>query len=140
MDGETFIGGFAGGFLAKGFHIGYGIYFTNRRLFGIDLGKNGGGAIGGTMAGFIQGELMPKLSPEENSRVIGMLDSIKEFEMMKEQIRRIELHKVGMFGTGHLVIQPIEGETKNITLRHRTAYDRLMPLTQAFGPELVSQS
>jgi hypothetical protein len=140
MDGETFIGGFAGGFLAKGFHIGYGIYFTTRRLFGIDLGKSGGGALGGTMAGFIQGELMPKLSPEENSRVIGMLDGIKEFELMKEQIRRIELHKVGLLGTGHFVIQPVEGETKKITLRHRTAYDRLVSLTQAFGPELVSQS
>jgi len=50
---ETFLGGFAGGFLARGLtHIGYGIYFTTSRLIGIDLGANGGGALGGTLAGF----------------------------------------------------------------------------------------
>ena len=55
-----FLGGFAGGFLARGLtHIGYGIYFTTSRLIGVDLGANGGGALAGTLAGFIHGELMP---------------------------------------------------------------------------------
>ncbi len=35
-----FLGGFAGGFLARGLtHIGYGIYFTTSRLIGIDLAR-----------------------------------------------------------------------------------------------------
>ena len=138
---ESFLGGFASGFLARGLtHIGYGIYFTTGRLIGIDLGANGGGALGGTLAGFIHGELMPQLSPEESAMTIMDLERMKEFEMEKNQISRIELKKPGLFGTGHIVITPKEGKTEKIILRHRTAYDRLMTLTQAFSPELVKSS
>ena len=138
---EVFLGGFAGGFLARGLtHIGYGIYFTTSRLIGIDLGKNGGGALGGTLAGFIHGELMPKLTPEESDKTITDLDRIKDFEMEKNQISRIELKKPGMLGSGHIVITPMEGKPEKIILRHRIAYDRLVTLTQAFSPEMVSSS
>jgi hypothetical protein len=136
-----FLGGFASGFLARGLtHIGYEIYFTTVRLIGIDVGANGGGTLGGTMAGFIQGELMPQLSPEESVKTITDLERMKEFEMEKSQISRIQLKKPGLLGTGHIVITPREGKPEKITLRHRIAYDRLMTLTQAFGPELVSSS
>ena len=139
--GEMFLGGFASGFLARGLtHIGYGIYFTTSRVIGIDVGANGGGALGGTMAGFIHGELMPQLSPEESAKTITDLERMKEFEMERSQISRIELRKPGLLGTGHIVITPKAGRPEKITLRHRIAYDRLKTLTQAFSPELVSSS
>jgi hypothetical protein len=140
-DNETFLGGFASGFLARGItHIGYGIYFTTSRLIGIDLGANGGGALGGAMAGFIHGELMPKLSSEESAKTITELERMKEFEMEKAQISRIELKKPGLLGTGHIVITPREGRPEKISLRHKIVYDRLMTLTRAFSPEIVSSS
>src|SRR4029077_13285070 len=140
-DGEVFLGGCARGFLARGLtHIGYGIYFTTIRRIGIDLGANGGGALGGTMAGFIHGELMPKVSPEESAKTITDLEQMKEFEMEKDQITRIELKKPGLLGTGHIIITPMEGKPEKITLRHRIAYNRLMTLTKAFSPELASSS
>lgn len=137
MDGESFIGGFASGFLGRGFHIGYGLYFTTRRLIGIDVGKNGGGALGGTMAGFVEGQLMPKLSPEESEKVIAQLEQMKDFDFAKEQIRSIEVRKPSLLGSGQLVITPAQGSPVKITLRHRMAYDRMISLTQAFGPELI---
>jgi len=140
-DNELFLGGFASGFLARGLtHIGYGIYFTTSRLIGIDLGANGCGALGGTMAGFIHGELMPQLSPEESTKTVLDLERMKEFEMEKNQISRIELKKPGLLGTGHIVVTPKEGKPEKIILRHRIAYDRLMTLAQAFSPELVKSS
>ena len=139
-DGEMFLGGFASGFLAKGFHIGYGLYFTTSRVIGIDLGSGGGGALGGAMAGFIEGQLMPTVSQEESDRVIGKLEGMKEFDMMKDRISRIEIKKPGLLGTGHITITPSNGKPVKITLRHRIAYDRIMQLTRAFGPELVSSS
>jgi hypothetical protein len=139
-NGEMFLGGFASGFLARGFHIGYGIYFTTNRLIGIDLGSGGGGALGGTLAGFIEGQLMPTLSPEESAKVIGQLEGIKEFDMSKDQISRIEIKKPGLLGTGHIVITPSSGKPVKITLRNRIAYDRLIQLTRAFSPEMVSSS
>ena len=87
-----FLGGFAGGFLARGLtHIGYGIYFTTSRLIGIDLGANGGGGLGGTLAGFIHGELMPKLSLEESAKTITDLERMNEFENRKGPDKPIEL-------------------------------------------------
>jgi hypothetical protein len=94
--------------------------------------------LGGTIAGFIHGELMPQLSPEESVKTITDLERMKEFEMEKDLRSRIELKKPGLFGTGHIVITPKDGKPERITLRHRIAYDRLMTLTQAFSPELVS--
>src|SRR5256712_10619825 len=130
---EMFVSGFAGGILARGLtHIGYGIYFTTSRLIDIDLGANGGGALGGTLAGFIHGELMPKLSSEESAKTITDLERMKEFEIEKDRISRIELKKPGLLGTGHIVITPKEGKPEKITLRHRIAYDRLITLTKAF--------
>lgn len=138
---EIFLGGFASGFLARGLtRIGYGIYFTTRRVIGIDLGKNGGGALGGTMAGFIHGELMPQLSREESDKTIANLVRIQDFEMKKDQISRIELKKPGILGSGHIVIAPKQGKSEKITLRHRMAYDRLLTLTQAFSPNMVNSS
>src|SRR3989441_10340687 len=102
---EMFLGGFAGGFLARGLtHIGYVIYFTTTRLIGIDLGANGGGALGGTMAGFIHGELMPQLSPEDSAKSIKDLKQMKEFEMKRDEISRIELKKSVILGSGNIVI------------------------------------
>ncbi len=139
MSDEMFLGGFASGFLARSItRIGYGLYFTTTRLIGIDLGKNGAGALGGTLAGFIKGQLMPKLSPEENAQTIMDLDRMKDFDFEKDQISRIEIKKPGLLGSGHFIIHPNDGNTVKITLRHRIAYDRVMQLTQAFSPEIVS--
>ena len=83
--------GFASGFPARGLtRIGYAIYFTTSRLIGIDLGANGAGALGGTMAGFTNGELMPNLSSEENAKTIPDLERMKEFDISKDQTLRIE--------------------------------------------------
>jgi hypothetical protein len=138
--GEMFLGGFASGFLAKGFHIGYGLYFTTTRVIGIDLGSGGGGALGGTMAGFIDGQLMPTVSAEESDRVVARLEAMKEFDIAKDQISRIEIKKPGLLSTGHITITPSNGKSVKITLRHRIAYDRIMQLTRAFSPGLVGSS
>ena len=139
VDGESFIGGFAGGFLARGFtRIGYGLYFTTLRVIGIDLGSHGGGAIG-TMAGFIEGQLMPQLPPEESTRVVNWLDGMKEFDMTKDQIQHIEIKKPGPFVSGHIIFKSTNGKSEKIVLRHRTAYDRLCTLTKAFSPELANE-
>jgi len=104
VSGEMFLGGFASGFLAKGFHIGYGLYFTTNRVIGIDLGSGGGGALGGTIAGFIDGQLMPTVSQEESDKVIGQFEGIKEFDIARDQISRIEIKKPGLLSSGHITL------------------------------------
>lgn len=133
---ESFIGGFAGGFLEVGFHIGYGLYFTTTRLIGVDLASPAAQGLRGIMAGLVKGELMPRLSPEENAQTIAWLDSMKAFAIGKPEIRQVELKRPGL-GTGHMTVVPNVGAPLVIKLRHATAYDRLVQLMQAFAPELV---
>jgi len=130
------------GFLARGFlgfEVGYGLYFTTARLIGVDPGSHGGSELTGTMAGYIDGELMPKLSEDQNARVIAELDRVKDFDLAKEQIKQIELKSPGSFGIGfgHIKIVPQQGDSRRIVLRSRIAYDRLVQLTQAFSLELL---
>jgi hypothetical protein len=141
---ETFIGGFMSGFLSRGLlgsRVGYGFYFTTVRVFGVDPGAHGGSELTGAMAGYIEGQLMPSLSDDENAQVIGELERVKDFDLAKEQIKAIELKKPGRLGIGfgRVSIVPINGKTLSIQLRHPIAYDRLVQLTQAFSPDLVQK-
>ncbi len=139
---ETFIGGFMGGLLSRGplgVRVGYGFYFTTARLIGVDPGSHGGSELTGTMAGYIQGELMPTLSEEENEKVISELDRVKDFDLARDQIKQIELKKPGSWGVGfgRIKIVPLNGSPRSVQLRALVAYDRLVQLTEAFSPELV---
>src|SRR2546426_9206582 len=104
-----FLGGFASGFLAKGFHIGYGLYFTTNRVIGIDLGSGGGGALGRTLVGFIDGQLMPTVSPEVTDKVIGQLEGMKEVDITRDQISRIDNKNPALLDSRHITITPTNG-------------------------------
>ena len=139
---EAFIGGFLSGLLSRGFlgtRVGYGFYFTTARLFGVDPGSHGGSELTGTMGGFIDGQLMPSLSDDETEKLIDRLERVKDFELAKDQIKRIELKRPGSygFGFGRITVVPETGRPISIQLRHPVVYDRLVQLTQAFGPELL---
>ena len=137
-ESEEFVGGFAGGFLARGYFPGYGIYATTRRIIGVTLTATPARAfLGGAMAGFVQGQLMPKLSADDSAKVIQELDQKKEFDMRKEQISQIEIKKPGLLSTGRMIIVSKAGEKTKISLRYRIAFERLRDLMKAFYPEAV---
>ncbi len=139
-NGEEFVGGFAGGFLARGYIPGYGIYATSRRIIGVALTSTPARQLlGGALAGFVQGELMPKLSQDDSTKVIQELDQKKEFDLHKEQISQIEIKKPGLLSTGCMIITSKSGEKTRISLRYRVAFERLMDLMKAFYPEAVRQ-
>jgi len=139
--GEEFVGGFAGGFLAKGASTGYGIYATTSRIIGVNVVKVGARSfLGGGMAGLVKGELLPKLAPAESAAVIAELDEKRDFDIRKEQISGIELKGPGLFGSGHLVISTIAGENTRIRLLHKVAFERLKDLMQVFDPDVVTLS
>ena len=135
MDGEQFLGGFGSGFLARGFVAGYGVYATNLRIFGV---LDPTPVSNGHLAGLVEGELMPKLSPEENVKVIGILDAKKDFDVTKDQISRIELKRPGLLGTGHMAISPKNGGELKVSIRHRIGFERLRDVMQVFYPEALS--
>ncbi len=137
--GEEFVGGFAGGFLAKGSSVGYGIYATTSRLIGVNVVKVGPRTfLGGVMAGLVHGELLPKLAPADSAAVIAELDEKKDFDVRKDQISGIELKSPGLFGSGHLVISTTAGEGARIRLLHKVAFERLRDLMEVFHPDVTT--
>ena len=130
------------GLLSRGFlgmRVGYGLYFTTARLIGVDPGSHGGSELTGAMAGYVERELMPALSADESVKVIAELDRVKDFALEKDQIQQIELKNAGSwgYGFGRIKIVPANGRPISIQLRSRTAFDRLVQLTNAFSPERV---
>ena len=81
---------------------------------------------------------MPKLAPEESAKVITELDGAKELDMAKGQLASIQIKKPGLLGGGHLQLTQVNGEKVKISLRHVIAYGRIVELTSAFKPEIVS--
>jgi hypothetical protein len=139
---ENFIGGFCSGFMGQGFmglRVGYGLYFTTARLFGVYAATWSGGSLSGPTGGLIKGQLMPALSPEETATVIGELERARQYELAKAQVRSIELSKGGplMLWLGHITVQPAERKPVRYALRDPIAFERLSQLTRAFAPELV---
>ena len=137
-DDEEFVGGFAGGFLARQYIPGYGVYATTRRVIGVALTSTPARQfLGGALAGFVQGELMPKLSPDDSNRIIQELDQKKEFALHKEEISQIEIKKPRLLSTGRMIITSKAGEKTHISLRYRVAFERLRDLMKTFYPEVV---
>lgn len=133
---ETFIGGFTSGFLARGFlgtRIGYGFYFTSARLFGVDAATFAGGSLGGATAGFIEGQLMPTLNPEQTATVIAELERAHDLELAREEVKTVALKRPGWLGLGRMTIHTAGGKAISVTLRNVIAYQRLGQLLYAFG-------
>lgn len=142
---EAFIGGFCSGFMGKGFmglRAGYGLYFTSARLFGVYAATWSGGSLAGPTGGLIKGELMPTLTAEESATVIGELSRAKEYELAKDQVRRIDLKNTGplMLWLGSATVEPVEGKPIRYVLRSPIAYDRLVQLRRGFSPELAGRA
>jgi len=137
--GEQFLGGFAGGFLAKGGTVGYGLYATTKRLIGVNVVKVGARSfLGGQMAGFVNGQLIPTVSADESAKVIAELDAKKDFDVRKDQVSRIELKSPGLLGLGQMTITTQLRQETKIGLRHKEAYQRLRDLMQVFYPEVLA--
>ncbi len=140
MEGsEEFLGGFAGGFMARAGVIGYGIYATTKRVFVVNLRKTDPRHfLGGAMAGFVQGQLMPRRSTDESAKVIQELEEKEELDVDKGQIARIDLKSPRLFSKGDIVITPKTGEQIGVKLLHKTAFERFRELIQVFYPEVLS--
>ncbi|WXG46829.1 MAG: zinc ribbon domain-containing protein [Candidatus Atabeyarchaeum deiterrae] len=80
----------------------------------------------------------PEKSKEKNTQIIQALDgSPKEFELLREDIERIDMKKPGIIALhhGYIKIIPQSGSEINLNIRDRTAFDRLKKLMIAFFPE-----
>ncbi len=135
---EQFLGGFAGGLLESSGVIGYGVYATSERIIIVNLKKTDPRHfLGGVMAGFVKGDLMPKLGADENLSVLQELNEKKELDISKPNISRIRLKGPNWYGKGEIVITSKDGQEVKVATRAKVALERLKQLMSVFYPEIL---
>lgn len=135
--GEKYLGGFYSLQLGLGWGrnqtVGYGIYATNRRLFGVSHVRP---SFEGTMA------LIPQNLPDEdNNRIISELARLKQLEVGTDRVAKIDLEiPKGVFRTGHLEIILGTGERVDIRVGRKRPGEQLRDLLQIFAPNALTVS
>ena len=91
--GEKYLGGFTSGNMNKG-GAGYGIYATDRRLFGV---RNRRAAYGSIELGLAFGK-------EQKGKTIGELEQKHDLMLDRNEIERLEMLKPSLVFNGYLRI------------------------------------
>jgi DNA-binding Lrp family transcriptional regulator len=140
LEGEEYVGGIASGRMLKAGGIaGYGIYVTTRRIIGAKSRKAlwkglAGAALGGVTGAFVGS----KLSRDQNAQMIDEIEQKKDFEVVKENISRVEMKKPSFVHRGHMVISTTTGDPVKIILADGGDYKRLLELMQSFRPDALN--
>jgi hypothetical protein len=131
----------------------FAIHATNRRLLAVSASgglRQAGWGVANALGGIADAlsisshvsqnyvrSFKPEKSKEKNAQIIHALDSSpKEFELLREGIKRIDMKKPGILvPRGYIKITPKSGSEINLNIRDRNAFDRLRKLMIAFFPE-----
>jgi hypothetical protein len=135
QDRERYIGGFTSIQLSLGkFVAGYGIYVTDRRIFG--LGQRSAG-IPETSREF-NATIPPVVTEEQNRLMIGELERKRELVIAKAGIESMTISKPpGVFRMGHLHIALRSGQAVDFGIGKMKAFDQLLSLMKQFYPEVT---
>jgi hypothetical protein len=121
---------FLGGVAATGIdRLNFGIYATDRRLFGV---RSRWYPLGGD-----KGMIFPDYS---SKKTIPELERKHNFVFRKDEIAQLELIKPSFFSTGYLWIRPKEGKPVRVRVTGFNAFGALKTLLDAFFPEVVKQA
>ncbi|GEM_PF-1116659 len=126
--GEKYLGGFTSGSMNKG-GAGYGVYATDRRLFGVRSRRSAWGA---SELGVLLGKDLGG-----KTRSIGDLEQKHDFVLDKTEIAQLEILKSDLFN-GYLLVRRKDGKPIKIRFRGRWEYEQVVELMRAFLPEAVS--
>jgi hypothetical protein len=132
---ERYLGGFYSLRLSTGYgrgvRLGFGVYATNKRLFGIAQYKP---SFTKTVP------LIPSnLSREMNNLIIKEILQTKSFEIPADEILKIELKiPAGLFRGGHLQIHRIDGQLLTINVGRKQPGEQLRNVLEAFDPQILA--
>jgi hypothetical protein len=138
---EIYLGGFSSTHLRKDKFSspGYGIYATNKRIFGLknrnlQLKMLGLALVGGGALLSLIDKTTQQLK-DETKKNIEELERNKDFEVNKEEIAEIEWKKVNFWTGGHLMIKLNSGKQFKIEGNNTQESEFILTLMQKFYPE-----
>ncbi len=136
---EEYLGGFESGRMKRGFVAGYGIYATNTRILGVKSRKAFakilvGQALGGVIGAFVG----MKLSKDQSAKMVQELERRKDFEVIRENVSRLELKKPTHWRRGHLTVVPRSGDSVKIQISHKKDFEEIYDLMDLFCRDAVT--
>jgi len=141
---EIYLGGTASIHLRKGKlgTKGYGVYATNKRIFGtrnwnISLKSDVSFLLGGVIGHLVLDKTTKSLT-DESVKPIEELERNKDFEVKKEDIALIEWKKVNLWDGGHLLIKTKSKEEFFVGGDGKQEFEYLLSLMQKFYPEMLT--
>ena len=150
VSGERFLGGISGARLIRaGKTRQYGIFATDRRLFGVRDMRIGGyfrstivtspRGGGGTFSNLSINKTQSMLEKveEDNEAIISKLEKENDFVLPKNQIRSIELEKPGFISNGLMFIRTLEDKPIKIRIHGKEEFGLLSILMKEFYPEIL---
>jgi len=145
--GERFLGGVSGGRLVKGGKQ-YGVFATDRRLFGVRDARIGGylretlvmsPTEGGVFSNLrINGTVsMLRKVEEKNEVMLSKLEEKNDFVLAKSQIKSLELEKPGLISNGYLLISAREDKPIKVRVYGKEEFELIRVLMSEFYPEVL---
>ncbi len=143
INDEIYLGGTASIHLRKGKlgTKGYGVYATNKRIFGtrnmdIILKSHVTAFLGGTIGHLVLDKTTRSLI-DESIKPIEELERNADFEVKKEDIALIEWKKVNLWDGGRLLIKTKSKEEFFVGGDGKQEFEYLLSLMQKFYPEVL---
>ena len=153
---ERFLGGLSGARLLRRGQFGgnarggYGVFATNRRLFGVGDPRFGGflrdtllfsPAEGGAFSNLKVNEHQSMLHKvEESSNVtLARISEKNDFALDEDQITELELTKPGLISNGYLLIRAQQTDPVKIRIYGKLEYALLVELLTDFCPEVLKK-
>jgi hypothetical protein len=133
---ERYLGGLSSSKLSKG-PLGYGIYVTNKRLFGVRNWKAFASYMGAALLSPAMGLVILNQPSDEGARTIQKLEQEKDFVLIKEEISKLEILKPGFITNGYLKITQKSGKYVKIRFHGRSEFEMIKDLMNAFNSEAV---
>ena len=145
--GERFLGGISSGRLVKSGKQ-YGIFVTDRRLFGVRDTRIGGTfretliltpVEGGVFSNrLINGTTsMLRRVEEKSEAILSKLEGKNDLVLAKGQIRSLELEKPGLISNGYLRISTFEEKPIKVRVYGKDEFELVCVLMGEFYPEVL---
>jgi len=148
-NGEKFLGGISSGRLVKGGRQ-YGLFATDRRLFGVRDARIGGSLRETLIVSPVEGGMFSNLVingttsmlrkvEEKSEDMLSKLEEKHDLVLAKGRIRSLELEKPGLISNGYLRISTFEEKPIKVRVYGKDEFELVCVLMGEFYPEVLKR-
>ena len=135
-DNERYLGGLSSARSSKG-PVGYGVFVTSTRLFGVRNWKALGRLMAAAVLSPVAGAIELSRSADEGVKAIEQLEKDNDFVIARTEIASLELCKPGFITNGFLLVTNKSGKRIKIRFSGKKEFETIADLMKTFYPEAI---